>query len=185
MNGGHQRSDLIAAVSGDVAHRAFRWHGMSKVRPRRHDRAATGRTGPASRLRTRSHPTAPHARARRTSRRPRWIANRTAAARGSCCSTTATSLSPKSATPPCLIEFGPPPDRCHRGHRPGTEPTLSTTRHHRNDVGAARGVAARQGHRRDRADHQRPRARTALNNQCVGPGLLVGRLGRCCGAGTG
>ena len=36
---------------------------------------------------------------------------------------------------------------------------LSTTRHHGNDVGAARGVAARQGHRRDPADHQRPPAR--------------------------
>ena len=28
-------------------------------------------------------------------------------------------------------------------------------------------------------------ARTALNNPCVGPGLLVGWLGRCGGAGTG
>jgi len=37
-----------------------------------------------------------------------------------------------------------------------TRATLSTTRHHRNDVGAARGVAARQGHRRDPADHRRP-----------------------------
>ena len=177
---------------------------MSKVRPRRHDRAATGRTGPASRLRTRSHPTAPHARARRTSRRPRRIANRTPAATGSCCSTTATSSSPKErntrvsdrirmrdlAAMMTRRSLGPggidrslsrgrrTSGRCCPRHAPRsttraspacpappdaaasrnceTRATLSTTRHHRNDVGAARGVAARQGHRRDPADHRRP-----------------------------
>jgi len=180
---------------------------MSKVRPRRHDRAATGRTGPASRLShpispdcstcscSPHHPTTPshrkpHSRGdgllllhhghvliakERNTRVSDRIRMRDLAAMmtrrslgpggidrslsrgrrtsGRCCPRHA-PRSTTRASPAC-----PAPPDAAASRNCETRATLSTTRHHRNDVGAARGVAARQGHRRDPADHQGPPAR--------------------------
>ena len=72
---------------------------------------------------------------------------------GRCCPRHA-PRSTTRASPAC-----PAPPDAAASRNCETRATLSTTRHHRNDVGAARGVAARQGHRRDPADHRRPPAR--------------------------
>ena len=123
------------------------------LRPRRDDRTAAGRAGPVARLRTRSHPAAAHARARRTGRRPGaepGVASGTELARrGAPAAPTRSHPHRQGARRPMpdrVRSAGRPADRYHPGHGPGTERTLSTTRRHQDRVGAPRRVATQRGH---------------------------------------